>query len=413
MKSLTMIEQTEYECMSILLNHIELLKMTVLKKEYFENKDISKMYEILNEMETFDPSVFIEKGYSNMDLLLEVYQSFMFDSAYLSVFRKDELKIINHYKTKLLDNLNIRLAKREIDYETYKSEFDYITEISPMTDKEHLNENEIVDIVTTKEKYIDLGQLSKLAQVLKLESDDTVTVAAPPGFGKSAFLMNLFNNCINDENNYCQYYNLEINNKQVIKRLLAIESNERVADVCKYKQTKNINVGRAIKRLAEKNYYFFNDSINWERLQAEIISHIKNNKQNIIFIDYLGLIGLENKNYNKTNYDRVTYIMKEIRKLCRKYNVLVFIASQCDRNSLKNEKITLYSLKDSGEIENSSTHVCLLYEDKQKDTDFDFIKNVILDVAKNRNNYIYKLSMQFISNKQKFIESHERKDVRN
>ena len=238
-----------------------------------------------------------------------------------------------------------------------------------------------------------------------------MTVAAPPGFGKSAFLMNVFNSCINDDKNYCQYYNLEINNKQVIKRLLAIESNEMVKDIYKYGETKKENIGKAIKRLADKEYYLYNNSINWERLQAEIISHLKSDRQNIVFIDYLGLVGLENKNYNKTNYDRVTFIMKEIRKLCKKYNVLIFLASQCDRNSLRNDKLTLYSLKDSGEIENSSTHVCLLYENKQKKADFEFLKNVIVDVAKNRNNYTYRIDMQFISNKQKFKEEHE-KDVR-
>lgn len=43
----------------------------------------------------------------------------------------------------------------------------------------------------------------------------------------------------------------------------------------------------------------------WERMQAEIISHLKKDKQNIVFIDYLGLIGLRNSSYNRTNYDKI------------------------------------------------------------------------------------------------------------
>lgn len=401
----------EIEYMSILLKHPELVEMTVVKKEYFENKTIAKMFEILQEIKTYDPTKFVEKGFEDMDFFLMVQESFMFPNAYKKMFKYDENAIINHHKTKLLDKLNLKLAKREVDFISYKEQFDEIMEIKPIADKEHLTEKEILQIVNAKEKFVFINDFVKLSRVLKLESNDTVTVAAPPGFGKSAFLMNVFNSCINDDKNYCQYYNLEINNKQVIKRLLAIESNEMVKDIYKYGETKKENIGKAIKRLADKEYYLYNNSINWERLQAEIISHLKSDRQNIVFIDYLGLVGLENKNYNKTNYDRVTFIMKEIRKLCKKYNVLIFLASQCDRNSLRNDKLTLYSLKDSGEIENSSTHVCLLYENKQKKADFEFLKNVIVDVAKNRNNYTYRIDMQFISNKQKFKEEHE-KDVR-
>ena len=84
--------------------------------------------------------------------------------------------------------------------------------------------------------------------------------------------------------------------------------------------------------------------------------------------------------------------------------MLVFIASQCDRSSLRNGKITLHSLKDSGEIENSSTHVILLYESDDKQTDFEFCTNVIIDIAKNRNNFTYKIPVNFIKNKQLFFE---------
>lgn len=402
----------EMDFLSILLNHPELLKITIVKKEFFSNKELGKIFEILQEVEKFDPRVFIEKGFDDMELLLMIYQNFIYENSYSNIFKNNETKIINHHKTVKLDALNLRLAKREISYDDYKKEFDKIDAIKPVGTKEHPNQNEILNIITKKENFIGLGKFKRLGKVLLLETDDMVTVAAPPGFGKSAFLMNIFNECLNDDNNYCQYYNLEINNKQVIKRLIAIESKEKIIDVCKYDETNKENIGNAVLRLSKKNYYLYNNSIFYEKLQAEIISHLHKDKQNIVFIDYLGLIGLENNSYNRTNYDRVTYIMKELRKLCKSYNVLIFLASQCDRASLRNERITLFSLKDSGEIENSSTHVCLLYENKEKKADFDFIKNVIIDVAKNRNNYTYKLDMQFVGNKQIFTEDHKSRDVR-
>ena len=97
--------------------------------------------------------------------------------------------------------------------------------------------------------------------------------------------------------------------------------------------------------------------------------------------------------------------MKELRKLCRKYNVLVFVASQCNRSALNNGVLTMHSLKDSGEVENSSTHVILLYEDQNREKEFELIKNITADIAKNRNNYTFKMPMTFVGEKQLFAES--------
>lgn len=392
----------EREFLSILLNHPELINSTIVKSDFFENKTFGKIFEIINETKKFDPVSFLEKGFEDMDLLLMIHQSFMFSNAYMSVFKNDELKIINHHKTVLLDALNLKLSKREIDYESYKKEFDKIDDIKPINTKEHLSEKEIVNILTKKEKYIRLGKFERTEKVLRLLEDDLVTVAGPPGFGKSAFLLNVFNECLADQNNYCQYYNLEINDEQVIKRLIAIDSREKIIDLQKINEKETIQ--KSVKKYSSSNYYIYNNSSMWERIQAEIIRHLKKDKKNIIFIDHLGLIGLENRNFNKTNYERVTYIMKQLRKLCRRYKALVFIASQCDRSSLRNGKITLHSLKDSGEIENSSTHVILLYESEDKQTDFEFCTNVVIDVAKNRNNFTYKIPVNFIKNKQLFFE---------
>lgn len=401
--------EIEIEFLSILMHHTELLKTTIIKESFFENKTFGKIFSIMNEIESFDPTKFMDKGFKDLELLLMIHEAFLFKEAYAPIFRSDELKIINHYKTGLLNNLNIKLSKRDITYDMYKREFDKINDIQQIKTKEHLTKSEIENVLSKKEKYIKLGRFEKLSKVLLLLSDDLVTIAGSPGFGKSAFILNLFNECINDSNNYCQYYNLEINNDQVIKRLISIDAKEKIVDVSKFKEVETMKA--SISKFADTSYYLYNETSNWERLQAEIISHLKKDKQNIVFIDYLGLIGIDNKSYNKSNYDRVTYLMKEIRKLCRKYNVLIFIVSQCDRSSLKNGKLTLHSLKDSGEVENSSTHVILLYED-EVESDFDFCKNVIADTVKNRNNFIFKLQMSFVGNKQLFNETPRNKDVR-
>lgn len=223
MKYLVMkMNDVEREFLSILLNHPELINSTIVKSDFFENKTFGKIFEIINETKQFDPVGFVEKGFEDMDLLLMIHQSFIFNNAYMSIFKNDELKIINHHKTVLLDALNLKLSKRQIDYESYKKEFDKIDDIKPISTKEHPSEKEIVNILTKKDKYIRLGKFERTEKVLRLLEDDLVTVAGPPGFGKSAFLLNIFNECLADQNNYCQYYNLEINDEHLHSNMVRL-----------------------------------------------------------------------------------------------------------------------------------------------------------------------------------------------
>lgn len=395
----------ENDFISILLHHTELLKSTVVERAYFDNETLGLIFSLLKECETFDAVLFTDKGFEEVEFLMNVYDRFIFETSYYQMFKSYETKIINHYKTKCLNELNLRLAKRQIDYNSYKEEFDKIDEIRPLSTKEHPTEKELIEAITSHNRIIDLGKFNNLGKILKLESDDLVTVSAPPNFGKTPFLLNVFNECLNNKNNYCQYYNLEVNRNQIIKRLIAIESKETINSVCSYKRSPKENISKAIKKYGSSDYYLNDEPMAWERMQAEIISHLKKDKQNIVFIDYLGLIGLRNSSYNRTNYDKITYIMKELRKLCRKYNVLVFIASQCNRSALNNGVLTMHSLKDSGEVENSSTHVILLYEDQNREKEFELIKNITADIAKNRNNYTFKMPMTFVGEKQLFEES--------
>ena len=404
------INDAEINFLSIIMNKNDVIDMTVVKPEFIENKSFRELYRIILELQEFNPPKIVEKGFNDVDLMTFVYEQFIYESTYHNMFKHYELIIINHYKTKLLNNLNTRLSKREISYSDYKTEFDKIDSIRQINTKEHPNQKEIVSIITKKNKYIQLGKFEDLAKALRLLSDDTVTVAGPTGFGKSAMLLNLFNECINDRSNYCQYYNLEINNEQVVKRLIAINSKERILDINKNIQKEN--VAKSIKKFSNEDYYLFNEPLSLERLTAEITSHLKSDKQNIVFVDYIGLLNVEDKEINRTQYTKITHIMKELRKLCRKYNILMFLISQCERDSLKKEKITLHSLKDSGEVENSSTHVILLYDSENEEVDFDFCENVIVDVAKNRNNYTHKMEINFFKNKQLFEEKGNRRDLR-
>ena len=62
-------------------------------------------------------------------------------------------------------------------------------------------------------------------------------------------------------------------------------------------------------------------------------------------------------------------------------------------------------LKDSGELENSSSKVIMLYKDKNQDTKNDLYTNdMIIDIVKNRNGLCGRIPLKYYKSKQIFKE---------
>lgn len=390
--------------LAILTHHVELLDMTIVKSEYFTENIHKKIFDMLMEFckEEFDPVVFVENEFTDMDYLYEyIYDFFMFEESYKRQFLWYEKLIVDNYKREYQANLNYRLSNGTINHDEFIKEIQFLESIRQVSLEPTLNKEIIKDILTKKQKNVELGRFKKMEKVLMLETDDLVTVAAPPNFGKTPFLLNIFNELLENKNNYCQYYNLEVNKDIIVKRLMAIDSKEKMVDLS---NIENDRIIKSMNKYDRDNFYMCDDSMTLEKMIVEIASHLREGKQNVVFIDHIGLVSIEDKQLNRSNYERVTHIMKQLRIMCKKNNVLLFIASQCDRESLRNGKLTMHSLKDSGEVENSSTHVILLYEDTEREKAFNYIKNITVDIAKNRNNYTFRVPMEFVGSKQLFYE---------
>lgn len=396
----------EVEFIQMCLKQPDLINQTIVRPSFFKDSQLAKIFESLEKHAKFNPVEFINDGLE-IGYVTDLYVNAMDYSEPLQIFKSYELKVINAHKTRLLKKANRDLETQKISYEEWKEQVDRIDDIRQIEKTSHFTLNEIENALFKEKKYLMFRHYLKLSNILKLNNDDLVTVAGESGFGKSTLMMCLFSDLLKDDNVKCQYYNLEINNDQVIQKLTAINSQLTMSDVTR-KELDDVDKENqrqyAIELIANKDYYIYNDSINWEKLKVSIITNLSKDKQNVVFIDHLGLIGLKDKSYNKSEYDRITFIMKELRKLCKSYNVLIIVASQLDRTSVKTQTITMNSLKSSGEIENSSTHVVLLYQNKQLEQEDINIKNVVVNIAKNRNYYIAKLNMQMLNAFQRFIE---------
>ncbi len=399
----------EFSLMAILANHPELVTLTNITAEMFEEREYSTIFKILKMTRKFDPVQFIEQGYSNFEMLIKILDGLVIESAYEENFRFFEKKIIGAYKTKELANLNYLLQIREIDYDEYKKRFQELAAIHESNAESYVITNEqLDDSLQDSISKINFKNFAKLGRLLNLESNDLITIAGASGFGKSALLLNLAADLI--ENQHCvQYYNLEMAHRKMLQRLIAIMTRIPIKKLLakEYNHEQEQYVLESRNKLITSQMKVFSGSLTLERMRKLIIRNLQKGKQNVVFIDHVMLVGVGNRNYNTSEYNRVTYVMQELRKLCLEHNVLIFIASQIDRTSARENKITINSLKSSGEIENSSTHVILLYENLNLKDELDLrnpTKHVFLDVGKNRNNAVARISADFHLINQKFYE---------
>lgn len=404
-----MFNDIEYSMMAILANHPELVNITTLTPEMFENREYSKVFTILKKIKKFDPVKFLENGYTNLEMLVTIIDGLVLESTYEDNFRFYEKKMIDAYKTRELATINYKLQSSQLDYEGYDKRFKELSAIQCSNSETYnITAKEIDDCLIEGDAKITFASFSKLSRLLNLETNDLVTVAGTSGFGKSALLLNIAVDLL-DQRYKVQYYNLEMSHKKMLQRMIAIMTKIPIKNLLSktYSQEQGSFIQTSKNRLVNAKFMAYSGSATFERLKSLIVRNIEKGKQNVVFIDHVMLIGVENRNYNTSEYNRITYVMQELRKICLEYNVLIFIASQVDRTSAKENKITINSLKSSGEIENSSTHVILLYEDTSASQEMDVrnpIKNVYMDVGKNRNNSIARISAEFYPVNQKFYE---------
>jgi replicative DNA helicase len=128
----------------------------------------------------------------------------------------------------------------------------------------------------------------------------------------------------------------------------------------------------------------------------------------IIFIDYLGLISVENPRQQR--HEQIAEVSRSLKSLARELGIPVVALSQLSRPA-ENEKPNLSSLRDSGSIEQDADVVMFLhrereYERKADNGGTDEKKEqgtTSLILAKQRNGPVGTITLTFLSRFAKFV----------
>lgn len=394
-----MMEQNiaEYEYLALVINYNDLLKRTIVKKEYFESKNKILFEIITKEYKKNNALVLAELvKYNNFDL--NYYIELLENNLY-STSREKQFKIL---EKQIIENFKIRQLKRTIELfsgntdEFYK-QIDKIRELN-IEENEYITAEDMINTLEEENSQVKLG-FSDLDKALYISQNDFVILAGGTGTGKTTFALNLLSNLSKEYQ--CVYFNMEMSKKTLYKRLSAIETgiNINKFNDIRTLETREVKfLYQKISEIEERKIILINNSQNIDNIE-KIISNIKDDRKIVVILDHIGLINAQGNSL----YEKMTNVAKKIRGLCLDYNCTIFGLCQLSRESQKDEREPkLQDLRDSGEIEQSARKVILLYnKDYKKQID---IKDVDILVAKNDDGSCLVKNFKFDTKKQKFVE---------
>lgn len=199
------------------------------------------------------------------------------------------------------------------------------------------------------------------------EAQQLNVVAARPSMGKTAFALGLANNLAKEDTEVV-FLSLESTEKNMTQRLLS--SMARV-DLYKFKKPQDRMSDKEIEKVIKAM-----DDYNALPLRIEehskltpnkvrrIANNISEDKQGFILIDYLQLMYSDKKNNGK--YEEISDISREVKMITQEMpNITIIALAQLSRGvEQRNDKRPMMSdLRDSGQIEQDSSMIMMLYRD--------------------------------------------------
>ncbi len=240
------------------------------------------------------------------------------------------------------------------------------------------------------------------------QKSEMIIVGARPSMGKTALALSMMQNIAVENKIPCGFFSLEMSADQISQRLLS-----QVARIPSTKLRSGLLKTEDFQKLQNAAGLCFDaplyivDTPNMKLLDLRAMARRMkvNQKVQIIFIDYIGLITSENS--DAPVYDQQSAISKSLKSLARELEIPIVVLCQVAR-AAEGDEPNLAQLRGSGSIEQDADMVIFIHGNrtKQTDQDGDNSSPAVLDrkliVAKQRNGPIGDVDLLFISAYTKF-----------
>lgn len=231
------------------------------------------------------------------------------------------------------------------------------------------------------------------------QNAEMIVIGARPSIGKTAFALNMAANISVQNRRPAAFFTLEMTDVALATRLISseahVDSNSLKTGFVR--QSDFHRILDAAGRIYDAPLYTV-DMPNMKlldlRTQARRLRSMK--QVEIIFIDYLGLISMEDT--RTPRFEQVSEISRSLKGLARELNIPVVALSQIGRPS-EGARPNLASLRDSGAVEQDADVVMFLHRERKQEVQTGEAAPEVIEteliIAKQRNGPVGTVTLGF------------------
>jgi replicative DNA helicase len=310
---------------------------------------VSSLTTVIPSSANIDYYAQMVKNYSLKRSLLKVASQIGVSAYDDSKEAREALEEVQQYIFELSDDRQI-FSSRKIN-EVLAETFDII-------DKAMKSKNPITGIPSGFEK---LDQFTA-----GFQRDEFIVIGARPSVGKTALALNMASHIAFHKKIPSAFFSLEMSEIALVQRLISSEAmvqaqNLRSGFLSGPDFKKIIDVSGIINEAP----LWIVDMPNMKLLDLRSQARKLRSQQQveIIFIDYLGLIGHDNNSLPR--YEQISEISRSLKSLSRELHIPVVVLCQLNRDA-QFEVPTLANLRDSGAIEQDADLIMFLNREQPK-----------------------------------------------
>ncbi len=239
--------------------------------------------------------------------------------------------------------------------------------------------------------FKDLDQLT-----MGFQSSEFIVIGARPSVGKTAFALTIAANMAIRQKIPVGFFSLEMSSMAIMQRLLSMEArlDSQRMRTGMLSPADFSRITEACARLYEAPLYISDSpDLKLLDLRAQARRMKSNQDVKIIFVDYITLIGSENRDLPR--HEQIAEVSRSLKALARELNLPVIALSQVRRET-EGKKPSLADLRESGSIEQDADVVIFIHTEDLKAE----VREIA--VAKQRNGPVGDVQLAFLARYTKF-----------
>lgn len=242
-----------------------------------------------------------------------------------------------------------------------------------------------------------------------LKAGNLYIIAARPSMGKTTLMCNMLEQLGSENKHPCDFYSLEMSQDAVTDRMISQASRINLSEIMKGELTKGSMRAISSSMQAYESApitVIDKAGITATQIRTKTRRRCKNNGVKAVFIDYLQILGAEDR-IERTD-DRVLCknALKNLKELAKECSIPVVLLAQLNRSAdgIPASRHNFSHLKDCGNIEQDADVIMTIGRpEEEQDEDQQVVKRT-LNILKQRNGATGTIPINFLKEATRFYE---------